>query len=183
MLIGRDETIADVTALLDAGRHVLLFGPSQVGKSAIIGAVARPGLMVIDPFAAVTRAQAARIRRAMDRGTICLAAARTRERTKIGYVGRVLWRFVPVRVAPLSAGAIREVIGGILAARSMQAPDHPGWLNEAVGVSQGLPGYAVQIARLACDRWEARRFLPEPGVVLVEFLMSDARRLDRQPRG
>jgi MoxR-like ATPase len=39
-LVGRDDLLAEISALLRQRRNVLLFGPQDIGKTAIIGAFA-----------------------------------------------------------------------------------------------------------------------------------------------
>lgn len=97
-LVGRAELLHAVAERLAAGHSVLLTGPTGIGKSALIQALETPGLTTIDPFERVTPARAARLRRSLDRGAVCVAAASARDRRAIGAAGRILWRFTTVQL-------------------------------------------------------------------------------------
>lgn len=162
-LLGRDAVIRQVDRDLDAGRSVLLFGPESIGKSAIIAAVARAGVQVIDPFEGITRRQASRMRRALDRGAVYLGAARVARGPELGAVGRILWRFSLVRVRELPDAVMRRVVLGELEPCG-GLPDEAGaaWVREIVALARGRPGFAVAMARFAADWRGAHGYLAAP---------------------
>lgn len=167
-LIGRGALAARVSRLLDARRSVLLFGPPGVGKSAIVTAVSRPGLVVADPFEHVSSAAAARLRRVIERGGVVLAAARSRHAADLGAVRRLLWRMEAVRVLPLGARTVRTLVRGALTAGGVPPPAVPqAWLSDAVRVADGIPGRAVALASAAAKRWRAGGGLLPPRLALV----------------
>jgi len=174
-VIGREEVVREVTGLLAQGRSVLLVGPPDCGKTALVEAVTRPGVLVVDPMERVSRPRAAALRRALDRGMVCLAAARTLERAELGCVGRVLWRLTVVRVRPLGPAAMRAIIEGELR-RGGVPPEAivSRWIRKAVRVAAGRPGWGVGLAERAAARWRESRTIPPPGLALVEVLQEDA---------
>jgi len=167
-LVGRDALLREMAAHLTLGRSVLLFGPEGVGKTAVIQAGAVPGLTIVDPFEHVSTVAAFRIRRAMDRGAVFLAAARTTDRRVLGHVGRVLWRMRTMRVMPLTAAEIRLVIERQLARAQIETGTlPPGWLNAAAAEAAGLPGQAILLVGAAARRWRATGAWPPPGFALA----------------
>ncbi|MCX6543457.1 MAG: HAD-IA family hydrolase [Acidobacteria bacterium] len=167
-LIGRKALVAGVNNLLDARRSVLLFGPPGIGKSAIVAAVSRQGLVVADPFDRVSRPLAARLRRVMEADGIVLAAGRSAKAADLGAVRRVLWRMEAVRVEPLAARDISTLLrislkaGGVPRAAVSQS-----WLSDAVKATQGVPGRAVAVAHAVAARWRDDRGLLPPRLALV----------------
>jgi hypothetical protein len=160
-LIGREAVIAEIEVCLAAGRSVLLVGPEGSGKTAIIEEVRRPGLLVVDPFARITSARASSLRRALNRGAIVLAAARSLERRDMGHVGRIFWRFRMIHLRPLSARQIARVLRRTLAARvETPVPVDRTWMAGAIDAATGLPGRAVALASVVAARWR------EGGVVV-----------------
>lgn len=109
-LLGRDMVMRQVAESLAAGRSVLLYGPESIGKSAIVGALARNGIVVVDPFEHVTRQQASRMRRALDHGVVHLGATRAASRRALGAVGRILWRFSMIRVRELPDPVVARIV-------------------------------------------------------------------------
>jgi ABC-type glutathione transport system ATPase component len=166
-LIGRASLIGDVDALLRDGQSVLLIGPEGSGKSAIIDVLRRPGLVVVDPFAAITSPRACALRRALNRGAVVLAAARSTERRDMGHVGRIFWRFRMVRVRALSGRDIARILQRTLARGETAVPVGRKWIAEAVDVSAGLPGRAVALAAASAARWQERRAMVSPRFALV----------------
>jgi replication-associated recombination protein RarA len=167
-LIGRAAIIARVSDLLDARRNVLLFGPPGIGKSAIVKSVARPDLVVVDPFERVSRQLAARLRRVMEADRIVLAVGRSAQASDLGAVRRVLWRMEAVRIEPLNARDIRTLLrveltrGGVAGTAVLNS-----WLSAAVKVVDGVPGRAVAVAHAAAMRWRVDRALLPPRLALV----------------
>jgi hypothetical protein len=160
-LLGRDTLVREVRLALIADRSVLLYGPEGVGKSAIVSAVGLDRVVVIDPFERITRRQAAEIRRALDRGFVYLAAARAAQRRQLGAVGRILWRFLLVRVRELPDAVVKRLVVRELGTASDYGPE-PAWLAETVALARGRPGFAVEMARFAAQ-WKSRRgYLPMP---------------------
>ncbi|MCX6538359.1 MAG: hypothetical protein NT151_05420 [Acidobacteria bacterium] len=167
-LIGRAALVARVRSLLDARRSVLLFGPTGVGKTAIVAAVSRQGLVVADPFERVSRPVAARLRRVMEAGGIVLAAGRSARAADLGAVRRLLWRMEAVRVEPLGARDISTLLRAALKVGGVSRTAIPqSWLSDAVKVVEGVPGRAVAVANAVAMRWRAGRGLLPPRLALV----------------
>jgi hypothetical protein len=166
-LVGRGPVLAEVDAHLADGRSVLLVGPSGSGKSAVIDAVGRPGLIVVDPFARITTPRACAIRRALDRGRLVAGAATSVERREMGHVGRIFWRLEIVYVRPLPSHQIRSVFTRLLLAGDAAVPISRTWLAEAVEVANGLPGRAVSLASVVIARWRERRQILPPRFALA----------------
>lgn len=82
-LVGRGALLAEIRASLHQRRSVLLVGPQDIGKTAIIGAISGHDVTILDPFERVSARRAARVRRAMDRGTVFIAAARSLDRKRL----------------------------------------------------------------------------------------------------
>jgi hypothetical protein len=167
---GRDALVADVERLLGRGHHVLLFGAKGVGKSTLIGGLS-PELatLVLDPFEHVTPRSAARIRQAMDRGAVCLAAARSLDRAVLGAVRRIAWRFTTVRVAPLADRWMRTVVSD--ECERLRVPGDavtPAWIQSAVRASRGCPGLAVALVREAVSKHAASGVFPSPAAAAIE---------------
>jgi len=159
-LIGRDDLLRQVGDLLAGGGSVLLYGPEGIGKSAVVAAVARPGIHVLDPFEHVRGQAAHDIRRVLDFDGVYLAAARTAQRRALGAVGRILWRFSLVRVRELPDATLKRLVAReIGAGRSIELPD-PKWVNAVVALSKGRPGFAVEMARFAADWYRRRGYWP-----------------------
>jgi hypothetical protein len=193
-LIGRTALVARVNSLLDARRSVLLFGPPGVGKSAIVAAVSRPGLVVADPFERVSRPVAARLRRVMEAGGIVLAAGRSARAADLGAVRRLLWRMEAVRLEPLGARDISSLLRAALKVGGVPRTAVPqSWLSDAVKVVEGVPGRAMAVASVVAPRWRAGRGLLPPRLALVmawqdgladeghAFIRTDASLSDRGP--
>lgn len=167
-LIGRAALVARVRRLLDARRSVLLFGRTGVGKTAIVAAVSRPGLVVADPFERVSRPVAARLRRVMEAGGIVLAAGRSARAADLGAVRRLLWRMEAVRVEPLGARDISTLLRAALKVGGVPRTAVPqSWLSDAVRVVEGVPGRAVVMTHVVAMRWRAGRGLIPPRLALV----------------
>lgn len=153
-LAGRDALVREVAEHLAAGRSVLLSGPEAIGKSAIIAAVCDASVTVIDPFEHVTRRQAAEIRRALDRGAVYVGATRVTTRRALGAVGRILWRFVIVRVRELPDSVVVRLVAWECQRAAGRAPETR-WIREIARLSRGRPGYAIAMARFAAE-WQSR---------------------------
>jgi hypothetical protein len=167
-LIGREQVVSDVETCLAAGRSVLLVGPEGSGKTAIIDAIRRPGLLVVDPFAGITSPRACAIRRALNRGAIVLAAARSLELHDMGHLGRIFWRLQMIRLRPLSGRDIARVVERPLEAPVETAvPVDRRWMAEAIDAAAGLPGRAVALASVVAARWQERRVALPPRFALV----------------
>ena len=171
-LLGRASLLQEVEQLLAQGQSVLLVGPEGIGKTALIEPLRRPaGVTVIDPFAQVSGARAAAIRRAMDRGAVFLAAARSRDRKTIGRVGRVLWRMRTVRVRPLCPRMIKYLLVRTLMLHCVARDEVAArWVYEAASLVDGRPGYAVGLVMCASTWRETHGGLPVPGFAFVDYL-------------
>lgn len=164
-LHGQEPLVRHVRDLLAAGRSVLLFGPEGIGKSAIVAAVAGGGVATIDPFERISRQRACDIRRALDRGAVVLAAARTAERRRLGAVGRILWRFTLVRVRELPAAALRRVVSDELGPLARDAGDD--WIRDVVALARGRPGFASAMGRFARQWRTGHGYLPLPALAFA----------------
>ncbi|MGH7668611.1 MAG: hypothetical protein ACRENQ_03885 [Gemmatimonadaceae bacterium] len=168
-LLGRREVLREIRRYLDRDLSVLLLGPRDVGKSAVIEALRRPDLLILDPLMHVTPRLAGEIRLAMDRGARSVAATRTVDRAEMGAVRRLAYRFTTVRVPPLSSRWMRELVRRICAAHGADAMPAPAeWQDGVVRLSAGLPGVALSIVDAArLWRLEHGR-LPSPRAAYVE---------------
>jgi hypothetical protein len=174
-LIGRGTLVREVRAELAAGRSVLLFGPSGVGKTAVVAATATSAVTVLDPFERVTSMAACRIRRGMDHGQVFLAAACTSDRREIGHVGRILWRMRMMRVRALDPLEMRRLLERHLQGARVATQDLPvGWRHEAVAAADGLPGHLLMLADVAIDRRNRLGAWPAPGFALAMALHGQA---------
>jgi len=177
-LVGRDDLIAQIESLLGAGRDVLLLGPPDVGKTAVILALAGRGfdpVMVVDPFEHVTPRVAAAIRRGSDRAVQYLAATRSVDRAHLGAVRRIAWRFTTVRVPPLPLRLIRRVIA--IECATVLLPEHlarSDWGTAVGHLAQGRPGLAIAIVRAAAGILERSGALPSPRLAYVDARMRSA---------
>ena len=164
-LVGRDALVREVRDHLAAGRSVLLYGPEAIGKSAIIAALGRDDVIVVDPFEHVARQRAAEMRRALDRGAVYLAASRASSRRALGAVGRILWRFLMIRVRELPDSAIRRIIACECHHSVDRAPE--AWIREAAPLARGRPGFAIAMARFATEWHRRRGDYPLPALAFV----------------
>lgn len=165
-LRGRDALLRQVAARLTAGRSVLLYGPEGMGKSAIVAALARDGVVVMDPFEHVNRQQASQMRRALDRGAVYLGATRATSRRALGAVGRILWRFSMIRVRELPDPILGRIVTQQLR-RAIPAVDvDRTWLHEVVTLTKGRPGFATVMARFAVE-WHRRHGYLPPALMFV----------------
>ena len=172
-VVGRRPLIARVSRAIDAGHPVLLVGPPGVGKTTVLECVRRPDLLVIDPFERIDPRLAGRIRHRMDRGGLVAAACRTLDRRRLGSVGRILWRFVTVKVEPLARRDLRQVIRQRLSGAGVPPTAcPPGWLDEAAGLARGVPRHGVALADAAGGFWRARGHLPACGWAFAEGLTA-----------
>jgi hypothetical protein len=168
-LLGRDRLVAEVNALLHAGQNILLVGPRDVGKSALIHALGARAVVVIDPFERVSPHLAARIRRAMGRGTVHLAAARTLDRAHLGAVRRIIFWFTVVRVPPLTEHWMQRLVRRECLAWDL-GPDvaTPPWVRTVSRLARGRPGLALAMVRVAAAMYATRGALPSPAVACIE---------------
>jgi energy-coupling factor transporter ATP-binding protein EcfA2 len=165
--------VREVEALLDAGRSVLLVGPHGSGKSAVIRAVVRAGVMIEDPFAGVTTRRAATLRRALDRGAVLLGAASRLDAAALGHVGRFRWRLEHVYLRPLPPRAIAKIIRTSLVAAGVQVSPDRRWMAQAVSVAGGVPGRATALASRVALRWRQSATLLPPGMALAMAWQDD----------
>jgi hypothetical protein len=173
-LLGRARLLREVEAQLYQRRNVLLVGPRDVGKSALIGALDTSALLIVDPFERITTHRAWRIRRAMDHGIVCIAAARTLDRAQLGHVRRIAFRFVRFRVPPIPNTLIRRLLEGALS--SAQVPERlvsAEWIKAAANVARGRPGVAFAIVKEAAAEFERTGRLPIPAIALVQASFSE----------
>ena len=167
-LPGRGPLIRQITDLLEAGRSVHLFGPEGIGKSAIIAAVARDGLIFVDPLEHVSPQRAARMRRALDRGVVHLAASRVARGRELGSVGRIMWRFSTVRVRELPDSVIRRIVATEVRATGGGGPDEDiGWMREIASLARGRPGFAAAMGRFAVEWRRLHGYLPMPALAFA----------------
>lgn len=178
-LMARDDLLAEVTALLERGHNVLLFGPADIGKSAVISAL-RPliheSVVVIDPFEHVSPHLAAEIRRAMDlRATQHLVATRSLDRAKLGAVRRIAWRFTNVRVPPLPHRATQLLVRQAFVAAGIDADIVPSaWVRLTTDLARGLPGRAFAVADAAARAYVQTGTLPSPQAAYVAGRMRQS---------
>lgn len=165
-LAGQGAVIRQVTDLMKTGRSVLLFGPEGIGKSAIIAAVAGEGVVVVDPFEHITPQQASRMRRALDRGVVYLAASRVARGRQLGAVGRIMWRFSTVRVRELPDPIMRRIVTGEMRGAVETKLQNP-WVHEVVALARGRPGFATAMARFAVEWKRQHGYSPMPALAFA----------------
>ena len=173
-LLGRRPLLRIIEDLVLQQRNVLLTGPAGIGKTALLEAFRCDGLLIVDPFEHVSTQRAWRIRRAMKRGAICLAATRSLERAHLGCVGRIFWRFDMVRVPPLSRAWIRRLI--VHECRTLGISAHlvtAEWMRRAVELAQGRPGVALAIVRAVARMHRGASPLATPGAAYLESLVEE----------
>lgn len=168
-LIGRDEVLLEIATFLRRGHNVLLFGPAYVGKSSLIDCLGPHEATVIDPFEHVTPHLAAEVRRAMDRGRQFLVAARSLDRTYLGAVRRIAWRFTMLRVPPLANRVMQQLIQRECTRRGIpRALLTHDWVRGMADLSQGRPGVALAMVDAARRTHAAKHVLPLPPAAYVE---------------
>jgi hypothetical protein len=174
-LLGRNALLREVDDLLCKRQNVLLFGSPDVGKTALIGALPPRELVVIDPFEQVSSHLAARIRRAMGRGTLHLAATRTLDRKHLGSVRRIMFRFTVVRVPPLPGRWMERLVRRECLFLEL-APDSATlrWARSIVRLARGQAGLALAMVRVAAATHAARGSLPSPAAAFIEARLCQA---------
>jgi hypothetical protein len=180
-LLGRDDLLEQVAGLLREGKNVALVGPRDIGKTALIGALTVPEVVVVDPFEQVHSHLAARIRRAIYRRTVHLIAVRSLERGQLGAVRRIMFWFTEVRVPPLTPYWMRQVIRHEWA-RAGLAPEllAPVWSRGVMRLARGRPGLAVAMVRVAAAARRAKGTIPSPDAACIEARIGQARLLTRE---
>ena len=178
-LLGRADLLEQVRTLLSHGHNVLLFGPPDVGKSAIIHALdvagAIAGISTIDPFARIAPHRAGEIRRAMDlRGAQFIAATRSLDRGQLGAVRRIAWRFTNVRVLPLADRPMRQLIENACVEYGLTSALPADWSKSAAGLASGRPGVALSIVGAAAEIRTSKGRLPSPNAAFVVARMKCA---------
>ena len=174
-LLGRDDLLARLNELVHDEQHVLLWGPRGIGKTALIAALSPHAATIIDPFEHMHSRQAARVLRAMDRGTQFLAASRSLDRAQLGAVRRFAWRFTTVRVPVLSRLSMRRVVR-----RECERTRLPvslvteAWVRAALRLAKGCPGAAIALVRAASDRYASTGRLPSPSAAQIEVRVRQA---------
>ena len=172
-LLGRRALLHTIADLLACGRNVLLVGPTGVGKSAVIRAVAAPGLMIVDPFERISAQRAARIRRSMDHGVVWIGAAQTLDRGQLGQVGRIAWRFNAVRVPPLSDALMRRLIITACSNAGIRMDLVTAqWLRALLRLARGRPGSALAIVEQTSRLWHSEHRLPPPATAYLEVALE-----------
>lgn len=161
-LLGRDALLRDVTEMLAAGRSVLLCGPEGIGKTALIAALDTRQLVVVDPFERISRQQAARIRRELDRGAVYLGAASAASGPALGAVGRILWRVSIVRVRELPSAVLCRIVTRELCRLDGATEPDTTWVHAVTGLARGRPGFATAMARFAAEWRRGHGYLPLP---------------------
>ena len=171
--LGRRALVRAVALLLASGRNVLLVGPTGVGKSAVIRAVASSESMIVDPFERISAQRAARIRRSMDRGVVWIGAAQTLDRGELGQVGRIAWRFNAVRVPPLSEALMRRLTVTACSRSGIRMElISESWLRALLRLARGRPGSALAIVEQSSRLWHAEHRLPPPATAYLEVALQ-----------
>lgn len=180
-LLGRRSLLKTIEQLLVCRRSVLLVGPADIGKSALIQSLSLNDVMVIDPFERISAHRAARIRRAMDRGLAVIGAARNLHRASLGRVGRIIWRFTTVRVPRLPGASMRRLVQNACALERIPANlITSDWLRAVTNVAQGRPGVGLIIVQHAAAIREGTR-LPAAATAYLQAEFQRASK-DRVPR-
>jgi hypothetical protein len=164
-LLGQEAVIRQVSDLLADRQSVLLFGPEAIGKTAIIAAVAREGITVVDPFERISGQAACDMRRALDHGAVFLAASRVPHGRQLGSVGRISWRFSRVRVRELPDPILGRIVAGEIA--GAERDTDAAWLREIVALARGRPGFASAMGRFAKEWKDGHGYLPLPGLAFA----------------
>jgi hypothetical protein len=147
---------------------VLLVGPAGIGKSALIRSLTLKDLLVVDPFERLSVHRAARVRRAMGRGTMVVGAAQSLNRASLGKVGRIMWMFTTLRVPPLPAASMRRLLmHACTTARIPASLVTSGWTRDVAKMARGRPGVALKIVQHAATMRDGRR-LPAPAAAYLK---------------
>jgi hypothetical protein len=159
-LLGQARVVREVEPRLDGGRSALLFGPEDIGKTAVIEVARRPGIVVVDPLQYASPQRASKLRRALDRGVLHLAAARVPSGRELGAVGRILWRFSTVRVRELPDPIRCRIVARALPVSHCTARRE--WIREVAALAKGRPGFATNVARVASEWARTHGDVPTP---------------------
>jgi len=180
-LLGRDGLLEQVAGFLREAKTVALVEPRDVGKTGLIGALAVPEVVVVDPFKQVHSHLAARIRRAIYRRTVHLVAVRSLNRGQLGAVRRITFWFTEVPVPPLTPYWMRQVIRRE-GARADLAPEllAPVWSRRVMRLARGRPGLAVAMVRAAAAPRRSKGTIPSPDAACIEARIGQARLLTRE---
>jgi hypothetical protein len=166
------DVVEEMRRWIARGTSVVLIGPAGVGKSTLIETVAPPGTLIIDPFRHITNHRAAAIRRALDRGRLCLAAARSLQRSATGHAGRISWRFIPITVPLTSPAVLRRHAAMAMLRLGIDAADARAALPDILRVARGRAAYAAAVICAMTEYWQRHLPPPAPTTLLLQLLES-----------
>jgi hypothetical protein len=180
-LLGRDGLVLEIANLVSREENVLIWGPRDIGKTALISALPPHYARVLDPFEKVKPRVAAAILRAMDRGISYLTAARSLDRRVLGAVRRIAWRFTTVRVPPLDGRWMRRLVTEEWVRCGLATDVVPTrWTSQALRIARGRPVVAIAIVQAAASIQAVKGVLPSAAVAHIE---ASIRRVELSARG